>query len=98
VVKDLARQPSAGDRRQGAAAVPSQGRRTLDGRARCHAQDQLLVCPGVSPDPQGRPSRMQAIERYIEFALDRGDIRFSRTDQLADIVLGDPDEQEKKSV
>jgi hypothetical protein len=41
---------------------------------------------------------MQAIERYIEFALDRGDIRFSRTDQLADIVLGDPDEQEKKSV
>jgi hypothetical protein len=41
---------------------------------------------------------MQAIESHIEFALDRGDIRFSRADQLADIVLGDPDEQEKKSV
>ena len=55
----------------------------------------VLAC---HPIHSGRPSRMQAIERYIVFALDRGDIRFSRADQLADIVLGDPDEQEKKSV
>ena len=45
----------------------------------------VLAC---HPIHSGRPSRMQAIESSIEFALDRGDIRFS---QLADIVLGEPD-------
>jgi hypothetical protein len=55
----------------------------------------VLTC---HPFLSGRPSRMQAIESFIEFALDRGDIRFSRADQLADIVLGNPNEQEKSSV
>jgi len=40
---------------------------------------------------------MQAIESFIEFALDCGDIRFSRANQLADVVLGDPDQQERSS-
>jgi peptidoglycan-N-acetylglucosamine deacetylase len=66
----------------------------LDAMRRTNSLCVLTCHPFLS----GRPSRMQAIESHIEFALDRGDIRFSRADQLADIVLGDPDEQERKSV
>jgi peptidoglycan-N-acetylglucosamine deacetylase len=54
----------------------------------------VLTC---HPFLSGRPSRMQAIESFIEFALDCGDIRFSRANQLADVVLGDPDQQERSS-
>jgi peptidoglycan/xylan/chitin deacetylase (PgdA/CDA1 family) len=48
----------------------------------------VLTC---HPFLSGRPSRVQAIESFIEFALDCGDIRFSRADRLADAVLGNPD-------
>jgi hypothetical protein len=33
---------------------------------------------------------LQAIEDFVEFALDCGDVRFSRADRLADVVVGDP--------
>ena len=56
----------------------------LDAMRRTNSLCVLTCHPFLS----GRPSRMQAIESSIEFALDRGDIRFS---QLADIVLGEPD-------
>ncbi len=54
----------------------------------------VLTC---HPFLSGRPSRMQAIESFIEFALDCGDIRFSQANQLANVVLGDPDQQERSS-
>lgn len=52
----------------------------------------VLTC---HPFLSGRPSRIRAIKEFVEFALDRGDIRFSRADQLADIVLGDTNKQER---
>jgi len=66
----------------------------LDAMRRTNSLCVLTCHPFLS----GRPSRVQAIENFIEFALDCGDIRFSRADQLADVVLGDPDEQERSSV
>ena len=55
----------------------------------------VLTC---HPFLSGRPSRARAIEDFIEFPLDRGDIRFSRADHLADIVLGHIDRPERISV
>jgi peptidoglycan/xylan/chitin deacetylase (PgdA/CDA1 family) len=55
----------------------------------------VLTC---HPFLSGRPSRARAIEAFIEFALDRGDVRFSRADHLADIVLGHIDRPERISV
>ena len=51
----------------------------------------VLTC---HPFLSGRPSRARAIEEFIEFALDRGDVRFSRADHLADIVLADQAKRE----
>ena len=45
----------------------------------------VLTC---HPFLSGRPSRARAIGEFIEFALDRGDVHFSRADNLADVVLG----------
>ncbi len=39
------------------------------------------------PFLSGRPSRTEAIRSFVEFALERGDVRFSRADRLADKVL-----------
>ena len=55
----------------------------------------VLTC---HPFLSGRPSHARAIEEFIEFALDRGDARFSRADRLADIVLGHIDGQERIAV
>jgi peptidoglycan-N-acetylglucosamine deacetylase len=55
----------------------------------------VLTC---HPFLSGRPSRVRAIARFVEFALDRGDVRFSRADRLAGIVLGDAREQERIQV
>lgn len=55
----------------------------------------VLTC---HPFLSGRPSRVRAIKDFIEFALSCGDVRFSRADQLADIVLGGAHEQERSSV
>jgi peptidoglycan/xylan/chitin deacetylase (PgdA/CDA1 family) len=52
----------------------------------------VLTC---HPFLSGRPSRARAIEEFIAFALDRGDVRFSRADRLADIILGDTNKQER---
>lgn len=38
----------------------------------------------------GRPSRMRALERFLTFAKEKGDVRFARADQLAETVLGLP--------
>jgi peptidoglycan/xylan/chitin deacetylase (PgdA/CDA1 family) len=45
----------------------------------------VLTC---HPFLSGRPSRVRTLERFIEFARDRGDVRFARCDELADHVLG----------
>lgn len=65
----------------------------LDAMRRTNSLCVLTCHPFLS----GRPSRMQAIESFIEFALDCGDIRFSQANQLANVVLGDPDQQERSS-
>lgn len=44
----------------------------------------VLAC---HPFLSGRPSRIQAIRKFVEFALHCGDVRFSRADRLAELVL-----------
>jgi peptidoglycan/xylan/chitin deacetylase (PgdA/CDA1 family) len=44
----------------------------------------VLTC---HPFASGRPSRLRAIERFIEFAETCGDVGFSRADKLAEAVL-----------
>ena len=56
----------------------------LDAMRRTHSLYVLTAHPFVS----GRPSRVEALGRFIEFARDCGDVRFSRADRLADVVLG----------
>ncbi|MEA2357431.1 MAG: peptidoglycan-N-acetylglucosamine deacetylase [Solirubrobacteraceae bacterium] len=41
------------------------------------------------PFISGRPSRIRGIERFVEFALACGDVRFSGAGALADSILGD---------
>lgn len=48
----------------------------------------VLTC---HPFLSGRPSRIRAIEDFIGFARERGDVRFSRADRLADKILQSPD-------
>jgi peptidoglycan/xylan/chitin deacetylase (PgdA/CDA1 family) len=48
----------------------------------------VLTC---HPFLSGRPSRVRAIREFVEFALGRGDVRFTRADELADLVLGGAD-------
>jgi peptidoglycan-N-acetylglucosamine deacetylase len=45
----------------------------------------VLTC---HPFLSGRPSRLRAIEDFLKFARELGDVRFSRADRLADLVLG----------
>ncbi len=49
----------------------------------------VLTC---HPFLSGRPSRIRAIENFVSFARECGDVRFSRADLLADAVLQDTDE------
>jgi len=44
----------------------------------------ILTC---HPFASGRPSRLRAIERFIEFAESCGDVAFSRADAVAEAVL-----------
>jgi len=44
----------------------------------------VLTC---HPFASGRPSRIRAIERFIEFADSCGDVAFSRADSVAGAVL-----------
>ena len=46
----------------------------------------VLTC---HPFLSGRPSRLRAIEDFLRFARELGDVRFSRADRLADLVLRD---------
>ncbi|MBW1600746.1 polysaccharide deacetylase [Streptomyces sp. JJ66] len=41
----------------------------------------------VHPFLTGRPSRLRALEQFIQFALSRGDVRFARADEVAELVL-----------
>ena len=47
----------------------------------------ILAC---HPFLSGRPSRVRAIGEFIEFAKKCGDVRFSRADLLADLILQSP--------
>jgi len=48
-----------------------------------------LCVPTCHPFLSGRPSRLRAIEDFLRFARELGDVRFSRADRLADLVLRD---------
>ncbi|WP_051717057.1 polysaccharide deacetylase family protein [Streptomyces megasporus] len=41
----------------------------------------------LHPFLTGRPSRLHALEQFIQFALSRGDVRFARADEVAELVL-----------
>ncbi|MEU2874994.1 polysaccharide deacetylase [Streptomyces sp. NPDC007070] len=43
----------------------------------------------LHPFLTGRPSRLRALEQFIQFALSRGDVRFARAEEIAALVLGD---------
>lgn len=48
----------------------------------------------VHPFLTGRPSRLAALEQFIRFVLSRGDVRFARADEVAELVLaGQPKPQ-----
>lgn len=47
----------------------------------------VLTC---HPFCSGRPSRMRAIETYIDFAESCADVTFSRADRLAEALLATP--------
>ncbi len=49
----------------------------------------VLTC---HPFVSGRPSRLAAIERFIDLAESRGDVEFARADAVADRLLAIPDE------
>jgi hypothetical protein len=57
----------------------------------------------VAPESITKAAKEQLDEFYdwrksfIEFTLDCGDIHFSRANQLANVVLGDPNQQERSS-
>ena len=50
----------------------------------------VLTC---HPFASGRPSRLAAIERFIDFAESCGDVAFARADALADRLLATPDDE-----
>jgi peptidoglycan/xylan/chitin deacetylase (PgdA/CDA1 family) len=50
----------------------------------------VLTC---HPFASGRPSRLAAIERFIDFAQSCGDVGFARADTLADALLATPDSE-----
>jgi peptidoglycan/xylan/chitin deacetylase (PgdA/CDA1 family) len=50
----------------------------------------VLTC---HPFASGRPSRLAAVERFIDFAQSCGDVAFSRADALAGTLLATPEEQ-----
>ena len=50
----------------------------------------ILTC---HPFCSGRPSRLRAIERFIDFADSCGDVAFSRADRLAEALLATPPDE-----
>jgi len=58
----------------------------LDAMRRFGCLFNLCVHPFLS----ARPSRIVALRHLIEFALDRGDVRFARCRDVADAALADP--------
>ena len=50
----------------------------------------VLTC---HPFASGRPSRLAAIERFIDFAQACGDVAFARADAVADALLATPDDE-----
>ena len=56
----------------------------LDAMRATHSLCVLTCHPFVS----GRPSRIQGLERFVEFAKERGDVRFTTALRLANLVAG----------
>jgi hypothetical protein len=57
----------------------------LDAMRRYRCLFNLCVHPFLS----GRPGRIVALRKLIEFALDRGDVRFARCRDVAEAALAD---------
>lgn len=47
-----------------------------------------LCVPTAHPFLSGRPSRVKALADFMSFARDHGDVRFSRADELAAVIVG----------
>jgi hypothetical protein len=52
-------------------------------------QYQCLFNLCVHPFLSGRPSRIVALRKLVEFALDRGDVHFARCRDVAEAALAD---------
>jgi peptidoglycan/xylan/chitin deacetylase (PgdA/CDA1 family) len=78
-------EPDIGQRIENPRDVVEIWKGELDAMRRTNSLCVLTCHPFLS----GRPSRVQAIEDFIEFARNCSDVRFSRADRLADLILGD---------
>ena len=78
--------PDIGQRIENPRDVVEIWKAELDAMRRTNSLCVLTCHPFLS----GRPSRARAIEDFIEFAKSCGDVRFSRADRLADLVLAGP--------
>ncbi len=76
-------EPDIGQRIENPASVAEMWIGELDAMRETNSLCVLTCHPFLS----GRPSRMRAIRKFVEFALDCGDVRFSRADHLAELVL-----------
>ncbi|MCP2170121.1 polysaccharide deacetylase family protein [Goodfellowiella coeruleoviolacea] len=66
--------------------VAEMWRAELDGMRHFGCLFTLCCHPFLS----GRPGRLMALRGLIQYALDCGDVRFTRCDELAEAVLADP--------
>jgi peptidoglycan-N-acetylglucosamine deacetylase len=67
------------------ATVLGMWRDELDAMRQYRCLFNLCIHPFLS----GRPSRIVALRKLIEFALDRGDVRFARCRDVAEAALAD---------
>ena len=81
-------EPDVGQRIENPRDVAEIWKGELDARRKTNSLCVLTCHPFLS----GRPSRLGAIEDFKEFAGRCSDVRSSRADRLADLVLGDSED------
>ncbi|WP_319019001.1 polysaccharide deacetylase family protein [Microbispora sitophila] len=77
--------PNVGAVIESPAKVLELWRTELDGMRRYRCLFNLCVHPFLS----GRPGRVEALRRFLEYALERGDVRFARCRDVARAALAD---------
>lgn len=78
--------PNVGAVIESPAKVLELWRAELDGMRRYRCLFNLCVHPFLS----GRPGRLEALRRFLEYALECGDVRFARCRDVARAALADP--------